>query len=341
MKFRENIMTMQPYSVPKRLPAVRLDKNESPFDVPACIKQKVFEHFQTTPFNRYPEIDSQILREALAKELNVQSSRVFISSGADALIPEIINLFEGSQVITFQPSFSMYDFYISRRGLQMEAVELDENFAIPDGFSPDLERTALVIICSPNNPTGNDMAIEKIRAILDTGVPVLLDQAYVEFSENDYLSLVNEYDNLIILRTFSKAFGISGLRVGYAITSEKVARHLSKAHAPFALNSFSAQMALEMLNNKEMIQERIDFIKAQRDALQEELNPLVPVNSCANFVLVKTDAYDFLYQRGIAVRQFRGKLNEYIRITIGTEEENEAVKKLLKEFETKHHTWIH
>ncbi len=341
MRFRENIVNMKPYSVPERLPPIRLDKNESPFDVPMCIKKKVFEHFQTNPFNRYPEIDSMMLREALAADMGVDASQVFISSGADALIPEIIDLFEGEQVITFQPTFSMYDFYTLRRGLRMKELELDENFAIPNDFAPDLERDCLVIICSPNNPTGNDMASEKIRDILETGIPVLLDQAYVEFSDNDYLGLLKEYDNLIILRTFSKAFGMSGLRVGYAITSEKIAKHLSKAHSPFALNSFSCQMALEMLKNKELIKERIDFIKAQRDSMQDEFKTLSRVNSSANFILLKTDAFDFLFERGIAVRKFKGKMNEYVRITLGTQEENEVVKKLLKEFETKDHSWIH
>jgi histidinol-phosphate aminotransferase len=235
----------------------------------------------------------------------------------------------------------MYGFYAMRYGLNVTDIDLDENFSIPDSFIPDPEKMALVVICSPNNPTGNDMEESKIRKILDTGVPVLLDQAYVEFSEKNYLPLLEEYENLIILRTFSKAFGMSGLRIGYAITSKTITDHFRRAHAPFSMNIFSAKMALEMLKNKAIIQKKVAFIKRERDKLQEALADLVPVNSSANFVLLKTDAYDFLFKRGIAVRNFSGKMDEYIRVTIGTEEENETVKRLIGEFESKHHTWIH
>src|SRR6056297_2890331 len=341
MKFRKNIIEMEAYTVPKKLPPVRLDKNESPFDVPLEIKKKVFEYFHNNPFNRYPEIDSLTLRAAIAQDKAIDPQQVFVSNGGDALIPEIISLFEGEQVVTFHPTFSMYGFYAMRFGLTVREVELDENFAIPDSFEADPARTALVVICSPNNPTGNDMEEKKIRKILDSGVPVLLDQAYVEFSEKDYLPLINEYENLIILRTFSKAFGMSGLRIGYAITSKTIAKHFSRAHAPFSMNIFSAEMALEMLKNKELIQEKVEFIKRERDKLQEAFADLVPVKSSANFVLLKTDAYDFLFKRGIAVRKFSGKMDEYIRVTIGTEEENETVKRLILDFESKHHTWIH
>ncbi|MFP4460803.1 MAG: histidinol-phosphate transaminase [Thermotogota bacterium] len=341
MRFRKNIIEMEAYTVPKKLPPVRLDKNESPFDVPLEIKKKVFEYFHNNPFNRYPEIDSLTLRAAIAEDKSIDPEQVFVSNGGDALIPEILSLFEGEQVVTFQPTFSMYGFYALRYGLNVNEVELNEGFSIPDSFVPDPEKMALVVICSPNNPTGNDMTEEKIRKILDTGVPVLLDQAYVEFSEKNYLPLLNEYENLIILRTFSKAFGMSGLRIGYAITSKIIADHFRRAHAPFSMNIFSAEMALEMLKHKAIIQEKVRFIKRERDKTQEELANLVPVKSSANFVLLKTDAYNFLFQRGIAVRKYSGKLNEYIRVTIGTEEENEAVKRLIREFESKHHTWIH
>lgn len=341
MRFRKNIIEMEAYTVPKKLPPVRLDKNESPFDVPLAIKKKVFEYFHDNPFNRYPEIDSLTLRSKIAEEKAIDPEQIFVSNGGDALIPEIISLFEGEQVVTFQPTFSMYGFYAMRYGLNVTDIDLDKNFSIPDSFIPDPEKMALVVICSPNNPTGNDMEESKIRKILDTGVPVLLDQAYVEFSEKNYLPLLEEYENLIILRTFSKAFGMSGLRIGYAITSKTIANHFRRAHAPFSMNIFSAKMALEMLKNKAIIQEKVAFIKRERDKLQEVLADLVPVKSSANFVLLKTDAYDFLFKRGIAVRNFSGKMDEYIRVTIGTEEENETVKRLIGEFESKHHTWIH
>lgn len=341
MRFRKNIIEMEAYTVPKKLPPVRLDKNESPFDVPLEIKKKVFEYFHDRPFNRYPEIDSATLREAIAADKGVEAEQVFVSNGGDALIPEIMSLFEGEQVVTFQPTFSMYEFYAMRYGLKACEVELDEAFAIPDSFEADRTRTALVVICSPNNPTGNDMSEERIRKILESGVPVLLDQAYVEFSEKDYLPLVNEYENLIILRTFSKAFGMSGLRIGYAIASKQIARHFRRAHAPFSMNIFSTEMALQMMKKGDLVREKVATIKRERDLFQEEFADLIRVKSAANFVLLKSDAYDFLFKRGIAVRPFTGKMGEYIRITIGTQEENEAVKRLIREFESKHHTWIH
>src|SRR6056297_2220943 len=174
MKFRKNIIEMEAYTVPKKLPPVRLDKNESPFDVPLEIKKKVFEYFHNNPFNRYPEIDSHTLRAAIAQDKSIDPEQVFVSNGGDALIPEIISLFEGEEVVTFQPTFSMYGFYSQRYGLKVTEVELDETFSLPETFKPDPEKMSLVVICSPNNPTGNDIEEDRIRKILETGVPVLL-----------------------------------------------------------------------------------------------------------------------------------------------------------------------
>jgi histidinol-phosphate aminotransferase len=332
---------MRPYKVPAQLPTIRLDKNESPFDVPEHIKDRVFDHFKKNNFNRYPEIDSQSLRKKIADKMGLYENTIFVSSGGDALIPEILSLFEGEQIVTFTPTFSMYSFYAARMGLKTVEVELDSSFHMPSASVIDLEKTSVVVICSPNNPSGNDMEEEEIRRILDTGIAVLLDQAYVEFSEKDYTFLLKEYDNLIILRTFSKAFGLSGLRVGYALTGEAIAQHFRKAHSPFSLNTFSSQVAFEMINESELVNEKIAFIKSERDSLYEEFSGIIPVKSAANFLLIKADCYDYLFERGIATRKFSGKMSGFIRLTIGTKEENELVKSLLERFVNKNRTWIH
>jgi histidinol-phosphate aminotransferase len=341
MRFRKNIIEMKPYKVPAQLPPVRLDKNESPFDVPDYIKERVFKHFTTNNFNRYPEIDSKSLREKIAQKMEVSENTVFVSNGGDALIPEIISLFDGEEIVTFPPTFSMYTFYASRMGLKTVEIPLDQSFNIPGNLAFDTDKTSLIIICSPNNPTGNDIPVERIRAILELKIPVLLDQAYVEFSEKDYRFLLKEYDNLIILRTFSKAFGLSGLRVGYAITSDRIAQEFRKAHSPFSLNSFSSQIACEMIEERALMSNQVAFIVEERARFYEEFKALIPVQSSANFLLLKVDCYDYLLERGVATRKFNGAMSDFIRVTIGSFEENELVKRLLKRFLSKNNTWIH
>jgi len=341
MRFRKNILEMKPYRVPAKLPPIRLDKNESPFDVPDYIKESVFKYFKTNNFNRYPEIDSESLRKKIADKTGSPENGVFISNGGDALIPEILSLFEGEQIITFTPTFSMYSFYASRMGLETVEIELDNGFALPENIESDPEKTALIVICSPNNPSGNDMEEAKIREILDKGIPVLLDQAYVEFSEKDYSHLLKDYENLIILRTFSKAFGLSGLRIGYALTGETIAAQFRKAHSPFSLNTFSSRVAYEMIEESNLLKEKLNFIKTERDALFEEFSEIIPVRSSANFLLIKADCYQYFFENGIATRKFSGDLSDFVRITIGTKEENELVRRLLKRFLNKNKTWIH
>ncbi len=338
MRFRESVMKMQPYTVEKDLPKIRLDKNESPFDVPLRIKERVLADFLDLPLNRYPEIDSETLRREIANDLGLEAKvkdmaaydRVFLASGSDALLPEIISLFDIRDVVTFAPTFSMYGFYAGRRGIKHVEIPLDSEYNIPDGIADDLKGEHLVFICSPNNPTGNDIPRESIETILKTGVPVVLDQAYVEFSDNDYLDLLETYDNLIVLRTFSKAFGISGLRVGYAVASEPISRMWKRIQSPFSLNSFSARMAHELITHKDLVNEQIQIIKEERDRLYEEFQEIAAVRSSTNFILFNTDAYDDFKQNGVAVRRFNGRLKGKIRVTIGTKEENDIVRRILR-----------
>jgi len=282
------------------------------------------------PFNRYPDITATPLREKLAEFLNVEVGNVVVGNGSDDLIPYIIKIFEGDRIVISSPTFKMYEFFAVLEGVDVTDVPLDDNFEIVN-LEKYVENTRVVFVCSPNNPTGNLQRREKIVRILKTGVPVVIDEAYHEFSSENYLDLLDDFENLIILRTFSKAFGLAGIRIGYAVAHEEIISAILKVRPPFAMSSISMRIGEIMLEKYDLVKERIEFILEERERIRREFEDIT-YPSETNFLLMNVDAYDFLLKRGIVVRKLDGRLSGKIRVTIGRREENDEFIHSLREF---------
>lgn len=330
MRIKEFVKTFRPYKVLEGNYRIWLDKNENPFDLPLEIKEEIFEELKRVPFNRYPHITADPLRKRIAEFLGIDKENIIVGNGSDELISLILKLFDGEHLVISSPTFGMYCFFAKFEGINLIDVPMDENFRLQN-VEEYAENARALFICSPNNPTGNTQDREKIISVLETGAPVVLDEAYVEFAKGSNVDLISEYDNLIVLRTFSKAFGLAGVRVGYAVGSEETIDHLHRIKPPFTLDSISMKIAGLMLDHYDLVKRNIDYIIKERERIYRKFKDYA-YPSEANFILMKLNAYEFLLEKGIVVRKLGGRLTGHIRVTVGKREENDELIAALKEF---------
>ncbi|NIQ04806.1 MAG: histidinol-phosphate transaminase [Candidatus Korarchaeota archaeon] len=337
MKIADKIRKFTPYHTIEGNYTIWLDKNENPFDIPPPLKKKLFEKLTKVPLNRYGSLNNTALREKLATFWNTRGNfseldekNIVVGAGSDELLSLLIPLFQGDYVVISSPAFSMYRFFADLYEIPVVDVPLDEEFQLQN-VAEFAENAKAIFICSPHNPTGVVQDWKTIKQVLDTGVPVILDEAYGGFSKHSHIHRINEYDNLIVLRTFSKAFGLAGIRVGYAVTTKEITKHLLRIQAPYTISVLSSKIAEFMLDHYEIVNKRLDYIIKERERIRKEFNEYAfPSN--ANFLLVNLDAHDFLLNKGIVVKNLKGRLAGMIRITIGKKEENDKLIDALQEF---------
>jgi len=332
VKIRDAVKNFKPYEPGNFEAEIRMDKNESPFSLPTELKREILSELEKLTINRYPHPGGDSLREKLAQFHNLNRDNIVVGSGSDQLISYSTNLFAGEYSVITPPTFSMYRFYSELNGLEVRSVPLDEKFELQlDKLKSEASGAAVVFLCSPNNPTGNKFDRGDIVEVLETGVPVILDEAYGEFAEESNMDLIQSYDNLLVLRTFSKAFGLAGARVGYVVGSTSIINYLIRVKPPYNLNSFSLRIAELLLDNSDLIGDRISFLAGEREKLYRKFHRYT-YPSQANFLLIDLDAADFLLERGISVRRFTGRLSDKIRVTMGTEKENDLFSRALEEY---------
>jgi histidinol-phosphate aminotransferase len=334
---RKKILTMKPYSSArdefKGEAEVFLDANENPYP---------------SPYNRYPDPLQRQVKEKLAALKQVSSEQIFLGNGSDEAIDLLIRAFcEPNQdsILITEPTYGMYSVCADVNAVNVQQVLLTPDFdldldAFPNTFDAS---TKILFLCSPNNPTGNLLNREKIVEVLKRfyGL-VVIDEAYIDFA--DSRSLIHEldkYPHLVVLQTFSKAWGLAGLRLGMCFASAEIINILNKIKYPYNVNSRTQDLALDALENAYRKDIWVDEILTQRDKLVKELRSVKVVDkifhSDANFVLVRVkDApatYHYLMEKGIVVRD-RSRVTlcyNCIRITVGTPQENEALIQALKE----------
>lgn len=325
---------------------IMLNNNESPFDLPDTTKERLISAiYNKNLFNIYPDPDANFLRKAIAKYCKVKPDNILIASGSDELIRMITNAFvdKGDYALCPTPSFDMYSVYTKMIGGKPISVNLREDFSYDiDAFlSLGAEYKAkIAFICNPNNPTGTVTDIKYVENLVRNfdGV-VVVDEAYYEFYGKTMIDLIYQYDNIILLRTFSKAFGLAGLRIGYLIASKKLVDDVYITKSPYNMSSFSQLAALEILKDLDIVRNRIDYIVKERERLYKFLRnfkKIKVVPSKANFLLIKLDnaknVYEKLLQKDILVRNFSKDhpLSDCIRVSIGNIEENDIFIKALR-----------
>jgi histidinol-phosphate aminotransferase len=344
----ERVRSLSRYHLEPESCRVKLNQNENPFDWPDEIKHEICERLQARPWNRYPDFIPEKLKAGLAAYAGVPSAEmVCVGNGSnEMLLVLLISLMQSNRpVITCQPTFSVYRLLINGLGGKEIPVALKPDFSFD---MPALHTAlkanpgALVLICTPNNPTGSVLDEAAIRGLLGLHKGFLiLDQAYVEFGGFNAVALLKEFPNLIITRTFSKAFALAGMRLGYMLAHQEVTRFLSTIKLPYNINFMSDLIAQALLDKKDIIRDRVALIIKERERLFKELAGLpfeAVYPSGANFICVRTIKKDalfaFLKQKSILIRDYSASpmLENCARISVGSPEENQLLVTTLKEF---------
>ncbi|MES3629469.1 MAG: histidinol-phosphate transaminase [Longimonas sp.] len=342
-RIRSGVRNEHPYLVGAPPQAdVKLNQNESPYDLPAELKAELVDTLHDTAFNRYPAEQPAALAEALAKHNHVAPEQVLVGNGSNELtyLFGLAFIEPGTPVVLPAPMFSLYEKVARLYHADLTTIEprADLHFDIDALVEAVTQHNAaMTVITTPNNPTGLAVPPADLERVLKaTPGVVVIDEAYVEF--NDYppaTELLDAYPNLIILRTLSKAFGLAGLRLGYLMAHEDMVTELMKARLPFMVDRFSEAVGRAVLNHPNLLTQRVEQMQEScaslTQALQER-DDLTVVPSRANFVLftphtTSSDALqDALMEQGILIRNMGGypSLQGYLRVCAGTPGENKA-----------------
>jgi histidinol-phosphate aminotransferase len=306
---------------------LKLDANENPFG-PLPVVAETLARFYG--YERYPDPLQTRLREAIADYVDVPVERIVVGAGSDELIDLCFRCLvaPGKSILSCPPTFGMYRFSAGLAGIPIVEVERREDFTVDVGVvrAAVTSETALIVLASPNNPTGNALAKGEVEKLLDTGLPLLIDEAYAEFAGASLVSETGRRPQLMVLRTFSKWAGLAGLRMGFGVFPESVAEVLLKAKSPYNVNVAGEAAVLASLEQRAMLEERVRTIVEVRGALFESLRVLPwlePFPSDANFVLCRVRDGDgiglkeALAQRGVFVRYFdTPRLRDCVRISV-------------------------
>lgn len=324
---------------------IKLNSNESPYGPAPEVIRALGDH---SNYNNYPDTDSTALRCALSDYTGIDSSHIVVSHGSNELINLLWHIFlsVGDNVICCPPTFSLYTFITTFCGAYVLEVPrtLDYEVDVTAILSALTPETKMIILCSPNNPTGNPICEQDVLTLLETGRIVVVDEAYVEFSHNSrgLAHLVPHYRNLVVMRTFSKWAGLAGLRIGYGIFPTWIVSYLRRAQCPFEVNVAGHIAAIATLKHLDYTLDKVRRITQERTRLFELLashSYLEPIPSQGNFIL--TRVYDeevkiehlrsVIESYGILLRYFNHPyLHDYVRLTVGLPEHTDRIAEALE-----------
>ena len=311
---------------------VFLDANENPFE---------------NGVNRYPDPQQRTLKSLLSKIKGVPQQSILLGNGSDEVLDLIYRTFcEPNQdnIITLPPTYGMYSVLANINAIEIKSVQLDADFQpkVEDILNVANSNSKLLFLCSPNNPTGNSFEVKSIERLIDEfkGI-VVIDEAYIDFSNKEsWTSRLNEFSNLIITQTLSKAYGMAGIRLGICYASEEIISVLNRIKPPYNVNILTQQKAISQLEQQGLTQNQVTNILKERDLLITKLESIDYISkiypSDANFVLVEVDdankRYDQLIDKGIVIRNRTTQpgCENCLRFTIGTPKENRTLIDTLK-----------
>jgi len=331
---RENVIKLTPYSCArddyKGNTGIFMDANENPFG----------------NLNRYPDPYQKELKAAISKFKRISPEKIFLGNGSDEIIDLCFRVFCNpgvDKVLTFTPTYGMYEVSAGVNDIEVLKVPLNEMFQIDLHNVKPLfadKNLKLIFICSPNNPTGNAMNFADVEYILKnfTGI-VVIDEAYIDFSgKPSFIRLVDNYPNLILMQTFSKAFGLAAVRVGMAFTQPDIIQFFNKLKPPYNISTINQKAALRKLGKFEELRSQVTKIKEEKKRLSANLQKMKITEkiypSDANFLLVKVKNANYIYntlvKENIIVRNRSSVIDNCLRITVGKKSENDRLIKAMK-----------
>ena len=325
---------------------VKLNQNENPFDFPEDLKEETFRRYKERQWSRYPDFVPDSLRLRLAEFAGWHKDGVLVGNGSNELLQAALMVLirPRTRVAIPYPTFTVYSLISSVLGARIVGIPLnpDMTYNVDELFAKSEEAGARVLIINaPNNPTGTTIREEGLRRILERfSGHVLLDEAYYEFCGHTGFELLKAYPRLILTRTFSKAMGMAGLRVGYLLAHTDLAAQISKAKLPYNVNQFSLTAAEVALENIDRFRPAIEAVLREKERLGKELAGLPGLKvypSEANFFLVEVPVapraiFDDLYRQGVLIRDVSSypMLSKCVRISVGTREENDRLLSALR-----------
>jgi len=347
---RPCVRAVPAYRLVEEKAEVKLSQNESPFDVPVELKEKVFERLRKRAWNRYAQEVPNRVQALLAERNKWPFVGVVLGAGSNLLLQLIAycSVEPKGIILAPTPCFALYALIAGLVDGLLKEVPFPERFVYEERIwieAIEKHNPSLVFLCTPNNPTGSFMSKRSVEAVVKVSKGlVVVDEAYREFAGEDCRDLLPKYKNLILIRTFSKAFSAAGIRLGYLLAHPEIAEQIGKAVPPFNVNVLTATAAEVFLENPQVVQQRVNFILKERERIIQEIGKLPGVKvfpTRANFFLLETklqseDLAERFARLGIAVRVLKGPgLEKCIRVNVGTEEENDrfldGLKEILKE----------
>ncbi len=321
---------------------IRLNGNENPYGPSPSVAAALAEF---PNFNHYPDPEQRQLRQALSGYVGIDPERIIAGNGSDELIDMLFRMFigPGDNIINLTPTFGMYSLGAEICGGEAVSVPRDSEFEIDlEGVHLAINpRTKVIVVCSPNNPTGNMPSEADVRALLDTGILTIVDEAYYEFCGQTVMALLDEYPNLVVLRTFSKWAGLAGLRIGLGAMHPDLARTMMSVKPPYNVNLAAETALIASLDDMPALLERVNAIVSERERMHRLLwaIPAVkPYPSKANFILCQLPegsgqaVFEGLCSRGIFLRHWSNpRLKDCVRTSVGLPDENDAVAAALAE----------
>jgi len=343
---KSQVLKVPAYTLRAHEAEIKLNQNENPFDFPEDLKEETFRRYKERQWSRYPDFVPDSLRQRLAEFAGWQKDGVLVGNGSNELLQAslMVLIKPRSRVAIPYPTFTVYRLISTVLGAKVVGIPLnpDMSYDVDALISKSGEAGAGVLIANtPNNPTGTVLPQDGLRRILERFAGhVLLDEAYYEFHGRTALNLLQDYPRLIITRTFSKAMGMAGLRVGYLLAHADLAEQISKAKLPYNVNQFSLTAAEVALENPERFRPAIEAVLDERKRLGEELGRIPGLKvypSEANFFLIEVQVapralFDDLYRQGILIRDVSTypMLSKCLRISVGTRKENDRLLSALR-----------
>ena len=343
---KPNLSEIQPYRVATPSHRIKLNQNECARELPVAIRRRILGRLREASWRRYPDFPPDGLRRRLARRLRHPRDGILVGNGSNEVLLSAVlaTVRRGDRVVVASPGYPVFERLAKLAEARIRRVPLDDELQFrPDALAWEASRarTALVLLASPNNPTGSTLSPDEVSRVASaTDALVVIDEAYCEFSRYDYRSLLRRTPNLILTRTFSKAFALAGIRLGYALGAPDVIRRLEAATLPFNVDLFSQIAAEEILDEPEVVSARVKEIIAERERVRAALETLPGLRvhpSDANFLLVRfrngKRVWRGLVQRGILVRDVSAQpgLEHCLRITIGTRSENDELIRTIRE----------
>lgn len=337
-KVKPGVRSIAPYTLREYDYDIKINQNENPYDVPEKLKREILDTAMQRSWSRYPPFDPVELREKLAGYSGWKPDGVLVGNGSNEIIQCVlaVMLRPGRKIVLPVPTFTVYKLIGNVLGGEVLEIPLTSEYT----FDCDvLEQTYIdegdvIIICSPNNPTGCMYPKDRIVRLLEQKRDslVIVDEAYYEFSRETTADLLEAYDNLVVLRTFSKAFSLAGLRMGYGLMNPELAEEVNKAKLPYNIDFFSITAASMLLDNRDILAPKIDELVAERGKLLQAMNEIDGVTayqSRANFILFETpfepkNVFEALLKDGLLVRDVSSYLllEKALRVSVSKPEDN-------------------